>query len=146
MSELRWVQRFSNFRKALSQLIDAVSLYDDSAPNIIKEGVLQRFEFTHELAWKVMKDYLVHEGHQNITGSRSASRQAFAVGLIAGDGQVWMDMIESRNRTVHTYDERILEDEFRKVTQQYAPAFVAFDKVMIALAADASGSNAVGQT
>jgi|AntAceMinimDraft_1070359.scaffolds.fasta_scaffold56022_2 nucleotidyltransferase substrate binding protein (TIGR01987 family) len=146
MSELRWVQRFSNFRKPLSQLTNAVSLYDDSAPNIIKEGVLQRFEFTHELAWKVMKDYLVHEGHQNITGSRSASRQAFAVGLIEGDGQVWMNMIESRNRTVHTYEERILQDEFRKVTKQYAPALAAFDKIMVALAADASGSSAVGQT
>ena len=136
MSDLRWFQRFSNFRKALMQLTEAVSMYGESAPNIIKDGVLQRFEFTHELAWKVMKDYLVHEGHQNITGSRSASRQAFAVGLIADDGQICMDMIESRNRTVHTYDEQILQEEFTKVTQRYTPAFIEFERAMSALAPD----------
>jgi nucleotidyltransferase substrate binding protein (TIGR01987 family) len=133
MSDTRWIQRFSNFRKALFQLREAVDCYDDSAPNIIKEGVLQRFEFTHELAWKVMKDYLVHEGYQNITGSRTASRQAFAVGLIEGDGQVWMDMIESRNRTVHTYDEKILREEFGKVTALYTPALVQFENRMLEL-------------
>jgi len=121
-------------------------MYGESAPNIVKEGVLQRFEFTHELAWKVMKDYLVHEGHQNITGSRSASRQAFAVGLIAGDGQIWMDMIESRNRTVHTYDEQIRQEEFTKVTQRYTPAFIEFDRTMLALAPDDSSAGNIAWT
>jgi nucleotidyltransferase substrate binding protein (TIGR01987 family) len=86
---------------------------------------LQRFEFTHELAWKVLKDYLEYEGHQGITGSRSASRLAFSLGLVS-DGQVWMDMIESRNRTLHTYDERVLEQEFAKVQRAYAPALSDF--------------------
>ena len=133
MPDIRWLKRFSNFRKALSQLIDAVEQYDASSPDIIKEGVLQRFEFTHELAWKVMKDYLIHEGYRYVLGSRSASKQAFAVGLIEGDGQVWMDMIESRNRTVHTCDEKILQVEFEKVTKCYAPALVQFESRMLAL-------------
>lgn len=133
MSDIRWLQRFSNFRKALSQLTSAVEQYDDASPDIIKEGVLQRFEFTHELAWKVMKDYLTHEGYQDVTGSRTASKQAFAVGLLEGDGQVWMDMIESRNRTVHTDDEKILHEEFGKVTKCYAPALVQFESRMLAL-------------
>lgn len=130
LSDIRWIQRFSNFRKALSQLRHAVEQYDDSAADIIKEGVLQRFELTHELAWKVMMDYLVHEGFQNIIGSRTASRQAYAVGLIRGDGQVWMDMIESRNRTVHTYDQKILREEFDRVTKLYTPALIEFESRM----------------
>ena len=119
--EIRWQQRFKNYQKALGQLVSALSQYDEHAEALIKEGILQRFEFTHELAWKVLKDYLDYEGHQGITGSRSASRLAFSLGLVS-DGQVWMDMIESRNRTVHTYDERVLEQEFVKVQQAYAPA------------------------
>ena len=119
----RWKQRFENYKKALLQLNEAVEAYDEKSPNIIKEGVLQRFEFTHELAWKVLKDYLEYEGHQNIIGSRTATRLAFNLGLIQ-DGQTWMDMIESRNRTVHAYDASILETEFSKVRESYNACFI----------------------
>jgi len=119
----RWKQRFQNYKKALLQLNEAVEAYDEKSPNIIKEGVLQRFEFTHELAWKVLKDYLEYEGHQNITGSRTATRLAFNIGLIQ-DGQLWMDMIESRNKTVHAYDASILETEFSKVRESYNACFI----------------------
>jgi len=130
MSEdIRWKQRFQNYLKALSQLASALSSYDETAEALIKEGILQRFEFTHELAWKVMKDYLEYEGHQGITGSRSASRLAFSLEIVE-DGQVWMDMIESRNRTVHTYDERVLEQEFAKVQKSYTRAFHQFAQKM----------------
>jgi nucleotidyltransferase substrate binding protein (TIGR01987 family) len=127
--DIRWVQRFQNYLKALGQLQSALAVHNETADALIKEGILQRFEFTHELAWKVMKDYLEYEGHQGITGSRSASRLAFNVGLVT-DGQVWMDMIESRNRTVHTYDERVLEEEFAKVKHRYATAFAQFAQAM----------------
>ena len=127
--EIRWQQRFQNYQKALGQLTSALAQYDEHAEALIKEGILQRFEFTHELAWKMLKDYLEYEGHQGITGSRSARRLAFSLGLVS-DGQIWMDMIESRNRTVHTYDERVLEQEFAKVQQAYAPALAALAVTM----------------
>lgn len=123
----RWQQRFQNFCRALNQLNEALELYDDSAPNIVKEGILQRFEFTHELAWKVLKDYLEYEGHQNITGSRSAVRLSFNLGLIE-EGPIWMNMIESRNRTVHAYDETILINELGKVRKNYARCFNQLEK------------------
>ena len=119
----RWKQRLQNYSVVLQHLNEAVEAYDEQSPNIIKEGVLQRFEFTHELAWKVLKDYLEYEGHQNITGSRTATRLAFNIGLIQ-DGQTWMDMIESRNRTVHAYDASILETEFSKVRESYNARFI----------------------
>lgn len=130
--DIRWKQRFANFEKAFFQLRDGVKRYGGNAEAIIKEGIIQRFEFTHELAWKVMKDFLEYEGHQNITGSRSATKMAFSIGLI-DDGQVWMDMLESRNRTVHTYQESILEQEFQKVVGAYSLSFSQFYEKMKSL-------------
>lgn len=125
--DVRWKQRFQNYTKALSQLTSALSKYDEHAEDIIKEGIIQRFEFTHELAWKTVKDYLEYEGHQGIVGPRSASRLAFSLGLI-DEGQVWMDMIESRNRIVHAYDVHILEKELLNIQNHYASAFQALKK------------------
>ncbi len=127
--DIRWKQRFSNFKKAYFQLKQAVDIYDNNAESIIKEGIIQRFEFTHELPWKVMKDYLIYEGFQNITGSRSATRGAFNIDLIE-EGQLWMDMIDSRNKTVHTYHEKILEQEYKKVVNEYFSCFSAFYEKM----------------
>lgn len=133
MSEdIRWKQRFSNFERALSQLQEGIENNGADPINIIKEGIVQRFEFTHELAWKVLKDYLLYEGIQNVTGSRSATREAFKMGLIS-DGQKWMEMIESRNNTVHTYNESILETEYDKIINQYFPLFVDLQTKMKSL-------------
>lgn len=123
--DIRWKQRFSNFEKALSQLHEGIENNGDDPINIIKQGIVQRFEFTHELAWKVLKDYLLYEGIQNVTGSRSATREAFRIGLIS-DGQKWMEMIESRNNTVHTYNENILKVEYDKIINQYFSLFIDF--------------------
>lgn len=121
--DIRWKQRLSNFEKALNQLQEGIENNGADPINIIKEGIVQRFEFTHELAWKVLKDYLLYEGIQNVTGSRSATREAFKMGLIS-DGQKWMEMIESRNNTVHTYNENILKVEYDKIINQYFPLFI----------------------
>jgi nucleotidyltransferase substrate binding protein (TIGR01987 family) len=125
MENIRWKQRFENFENALSKLDEAIKTYADTKSDIIKEGIIQRFEFTHELAWKVMKDFLQYEGHQDITGSRTAARKAFNIGLIR-NGDIWMDMIESRNNTVHTYNEEILQYEYDKILNQYLPEFKDF--------------------
>ena len=127
--DIRWKQRFANYEKALKQLTAALEQFGENPIDIIKEGIVQRFEFTHELAWKVMKDYLQYEGFQNITGSRSATREAFNKNLLE-QGQIWMDMIESRNKTLHTYDEAILQAEFTKIRTQYAPLFQKFAEKM----------------
>ncbi len=130
--DIRWEQRFSNFQIALSQLKEAIETNGENPIDIIKEGIIQRFEFTHELAWKVLKDYLEYEGFQNITGSRTATREAFNKGLIQ-NGQIWMDMIESRNLTVHTYQHTILEEEFLKIITIYFPQFKEFQLKMNSL-------------
>ncbi|HET8753261.1 MAG TPA: nucleotidyltransferase substrate binding protein [Salinimicrobium sp.] len=127
--DIRWKQRFTNFEKALGQLSEAVENFGTDPMDIIKEGIIQRFEFTHELAWKVMKDYLEYEGFQNISGSRSATREAFRQNLIS-EGEIWMQMIESRNRTVHTYDNAILNSEYKKIVSSYHQLFKEFQNKM----------------
>lgn len=126
--DIRWKQRFENYNRALSQLEEAVM--DVKNPSDLeKEGTIQRFEFTHELAWKVMKDYLEYEGIAGIVGSRSAVKEAFNKGLIT-DGEVWMNMLESRNKTVHTYQQEILEEEYLKIVDDYYPLLQAFSQKM----------------
>jgi nucleotidyltransferase substrate binding protein (TIGR01987 family) len=127
--DIQWKQRFANYEQALEQFIEGVESNGSNPVNIIKEGIIHRFEFTHELAWKVMKDYLEFEGYQDITGSRSATKEAFNSGLIR-EGQIWMNMIESRNNTVHTYNAAILEKEFTKIIIDYYPLLKEFREKM----------------
>ena len=93
--------------------------------NLEKQGLIQAFEFTHELAWKLMQDYLVFQGHTEIRGSRDATRLAFKVELIK-DGENWMKMIQNRNMTSHTYNEKIAEQILSNIVNDFHPLFVDF--------------------
>jgi nucleotidyltransferase substrate binding protein (TIGR01987 family) len=123
--DIRWKQRFQNFENAFLRFQEAVENHKNTTDDLIKSGIIQRFEFTHELSWKVMKDFLIYEGIQNIIGSRSAVREALNKDLIT-DGEVWMEMIETRNTTVHGYDEDILKVEFLKIIAEYYPCLGNF--------------------
>ena len=126
--DIRWKQRFENFSDAFKHLKYAVEVVKN--PNDLeKEGTIQRFELTHELAWKVMKDFLKDKGIQGIIGSKDATRFAFQNEIIT-DGQTWMDMIESRNKTVHTYLDEILEREYLLIKESYFPLISAFHDKM----------------
>lgn len=93
----------------------------------VKRAVIKDFEMAHELAWKLMQDILRYEGESEILGSRSATRLAFSRGLIE-DGRIWLEMVDSRNRSVHTYDHEILQHEFQLIIEQYLPLFVQFSQ------------------
>jgi nucleotidyltransferase substrate binding protein (TIGR01987 family) len=144
--DIRWEQRFSNYRKALAKFRSAVRIIRDfdedereasnqdeellnGVEQLQKEGLIQRFEYTHELAWNVMKDYSEYQGNTNVKGSRDATREAFKMQLIT-DGETWMDMIETRNDTSHTYNEEITEEIFLKIVNSYFPLFTAFENKM----------------
>lgn len=138
--DIRWEQRFSNFNKALLKLSQAVEYITEAEfiegrdlnhvlDEIVKEGLIQRFECTHELAWNVMKDYTVYQGNTAVGGSRDASREAFNLQLVS-DGKVWMDMIGSRNKTSHTYNEETADEIYSKIIHQYYPAFLEFQANM----------------
>ncbi|KOH43192.1 nucleotidyltransferase substrate binding protein [Sunxiuqinia dokdonensis] len=129
--DIRWQQRLENYRNALKQLENAVTLAQEKAlSELEKQGLIQAFEFTHELAWNVMKDYAHFQGNALVAGSRDATREAFALNLIA-DGPGWMEMIKSRNQSSHTYNMEIAEDLVEKIMNRYSGLFKAFETVMI---------------
>jgi len=144
--DIRWEQRFSNYRKALKKLSEAIdyvkkdletknviienTFSEDVLEEIIKEGLIQRFEYTYEMAWNVMKDYAFYQGNSEIAGSRDAIRYAFSSNLIS-DGNLWMDMIKSRIKTAHTYNEETANEIYLKILQEYHLAFLQFEEMMI---------------
>lgn len=129
-NDIRWKQRFENYKKALKQLQEAVVLHNKKTlSNIERQGFIKAFEFTHELAWKVMKDYFQYQGNNLIMGSRDATRESFQTRMII-DGEGWMDMIKTRNSAVHTYDETIVDEIILKILNTYFKLFIDFEKVM----------------
>jgi nucleotidyltransferase substrate binding protein (TIGR01987 family) len=124
--DIRWQQRLDNYGRALLQLQSAVDLSGmRPLSELEQQGLIQAFEFTHELAWNVMKDYFAYQGASQITGSRDATRQAFSVGLVL-DGDGWMEMIQSRNQSSHTYNRATAVALVERITQRYAALFSAF--------------------
>ena len=135
VNDIRWKQRYNNFTKALAQLSVGVNLMQERPLSILEEqGIIQAFEYTHELAWNVLKDYLTeYGGLVGLIGSRDTSREAFKSGLI-NTGELWMDMIRSRNLSSHTYNEEtahellkiipIYYDEFIKLKLKFAELLV----------------------
>jgi nucleotidyltransferase substrate binding protein (TIGR01987 family) len=138
--DIRWLQRLANYDRALYQLESAVQLAHESAlSDLEKLGLIQAFEFTHELAWNVMKDYFVYQGQNLITGSRDAIRTAFNNGLI-DDGEAWMNTIKSRNKTSHTYNEETAEEISEEIIHSYLHRFKKFQAKMESIKPESSGN------
>lgn len=126
--DVRWRQRLQSFGKAFAQLSKAAALAAErDLTELEQQGLIQAFEFTHELAWKTLKDFLESKGVPNIYGSKVATRQAFATGLIE-DGDAWMAMIESRNLTSHTYNEDLADEITTSILTRYVLEFGKFQR------------------
>lgn len=136
--DVRWVQRLSNYQKALDQLAAAVALSEQRPlSSLEQQGMIKAFEFTHELAWNVMKDYFQYQGNSSITGSRDAIREAFQRGLIE-EGEQWMETIISGNRSSHTYDEERASKLVDLISTTYIGLFQRFGQQMQELAVNAA--------
>ncbi|MCI0495375.1 nucleotidyltransferase substrate binding protein [candidate division KSB1 bacterium] len=120
--DIRWMQRFNNYSKALDQLTKFIE--KGELNELEKQGMIQAFEYTYELAWNTMKDYFEDQGETTIFGSRDAFRLAFKRGLIE-NGEAWMAMITSRTLTSHTYNEEIAEEIVADIATVYFQEFVA---------------------
>ncbi len=119
--DVRWKQRFHSYKKALTQLTKFI---DKGELNELEEqGLIQAFEYTHELAWKLLKEFLSEQGTQDIYGSKDATRAAFNLELIE-NGEIWMDMIKDRNRTSHTYNKETAQEIASNVTKKFFPLFI----------------------
>ena len=126
--DIRWIQRFQNFKRAFRQLSDAAALARQrTLSELEQQGFIHAFEFTHELAWNVLKDYLQEQGFSGIIGSKDATRKAFKHGLLE-NGELWMQMIDSRNQSTHTYDCSTAARIAQAIASSYVPEFEKFQK------------------
>ncbi|MGE5313454.1 MAG: nucleotidyltransferase substrate binding protein [Acidobacteriota bacterium] len=117
--DIRWIQRFNNFEKAFGKLSEAVQLAKERAlTELEKQGLIQAFEYTHELAWKTLKDFLESRGVQTIYGSKDTSREAFKAGLIQ-HGEIWMEMILSRNLAMEAFEEETADELNASILHSY---------------------------
>lgn len=129
--DIRWIQRANQFNKAFSQLKEAVELAGRRQLSRLEaQGLIQGFEYTHELAWKTLKDFLEARGVRELYGSRDSTRAAFRASLIE-NGDTWMDMIQSRNLTTHTYNEATAAQIVAAILESY---FAEFQALQIRLA------------
>ena len=120
--EIRWKQRFSNYKKALSLLENALKI---EQPDIVqKAGIIQFFEMCCELSWKVLKDYLEEQGFNDVNTPRNAIKKAFEIGIIE-NGHAWMDLLVDRNLSVHTYDEKKATDLELLISSKYFFLFIS---------------------
>jgi nucleotidyltransferase substrate binding protein (TIGR01987 family) len=122
--DIRWIQRFNNFNKALGKLQSAIMVYkEDDENEIVKAGMIKFFEMVYELAWNTLKDYYEDQGETSIQGSKDAIKLAFNRGLI-GNSEKWFEMVDSRKLSVHTYDENTANEISDEIVGVYLGLFL----------------------
>lgn len=128
--DIRWIQRLDHFSAALNQLTKFI---DKGALNDLEtQGLIQSFEYTYELAWNTLKDYFEFQADTSIHGSRDAFRLAFKRGLIE-NGETWMEMIQSRILTSHTYNEALADKVAADIVTKYFVEFVTLKTTLESL-------------
>jgi nucleotidyltransferase substrate binding protein (TIGR01987 family) len=120
VQDVRWQQRFSNYRKALERLEDFTQ--PPALNEREKQGLIKAFEYTYELAWNTLRDLLRSQGNASLLGARDSLREAFRLGLIE-EGETWMLMIQDRNLTGHTYNRSTADAIASQIVACYLPCF-----------------------
>ena len=117
-------EKYEQFEAAVSRLREALEDYRSTPLSSVRDGVIQRFEFCAELAWKTMREYLLDQGYTEINSPKAVIRQAFAYGVIE-DADGWVRLMNDRNLTSHVYDEKTAEEIFRRIETVYLALFDA---------------------
>lgn len=121
--EKRWVQRFENYKQALINFEETVDcIKKEGLSKIYTMALIQAFEIVFELAWKTIKDYLEFSGI-TVNTPREVIKEAFSVNIIT-DGQMWINMMEARNKTSHTYKEEFAKELCQDILNNYAQKFI----------------------
>ena len=117
-SDVRWKQRFDNLQRAYQRLRWALEIHrQDPGNELIRMAVIKAYEFTFELSWKTLKDFLIYNGI-DAKLPREVLKQAFATGLL-NNGQLWIDMLEERNLMAHTYDDTRARKAVYQIQERY---------------------------
>ena len=132
--DIRWLQRFSNLKKAFQKLKEAVEI--ESLSELESEGLIQRFEYTYELAWKTLQDLLEAKGYLDVKGPTPVIQQSFQDGYIV-DGDGWMKLKKSRENTSHTYNKEVAKEIVETIISSY---FRLFEELILRLEHEAAGT------
>lgn len=114
----RWSEKIKDLENAVSRLDEAIKDSKKIELSTLKDGVIQRFEFTLELSWKILKTYLVNEGIDCVNTPKSVVREAYKAGIIK-NGEIWIEMIDDRNLTSHIYSQSMADDIYLRITKKY---------------------------
>ena len=127
--DIRWIQRYANYHKACGRLVEVTEAdrFLDDLSELEVEGLVQRFEYTFELAWKVLQDILIYKGYEFMLGPNGTLKMAFDDGLI-GDHDAWRKMSKARNTLSHVYDEEEVLPIVRLIYSNYAPLLKKLDE------------------
>ncbi len=115
-TDIRWIQRLDNWTRALKQLTKFMDR--EELNELEQQGLIQSFEYNHELAWKTQKDFLLDRGVKDLYGSKDVAREAFNLGLFT-NAEAWMEMIKDRNLTSHTYNEEVTQKIIKHIVDDY---------------------------
>ncbi|GIX42440.1 MAG: nucleotidyltransferase [Leptospiraceae bacterium] len=119
----RWIQRLENLKNAFNQLKTAIEIYSERELNDLeKQGMIKAFEYTFELSWNTIRDFFIYQGIYDIKGSRDAIKFAFKYGLIENP-DIWIEMIQSRNLTSHTYNIITAGEVIKQIIEKYYKEF-----------------------
>jgi len=116
--EIRWKQRFVNFKKAFLRLKSAINRVDE-LDDLAKEGMVQRFEYTYELAWKTIKDFIESKGEAE-KYQKDVLKKAFQLDII-DNGEIWLEMLSKRNLMAHTYNETTFKEVVTDIITKFYP-------------------------
>lgn len=136
-NDIRWQQRYDNYHRACMKLLEVTESdrFVDDLSELECEGLIQRFEYTYELAWKVMQDLLVYKGYQFVSGPNGTLRMAFEDGLIT-DHDGWRRMGKARNTVSHVYSREEAQEIVRLIFSEYAPLLKTLDVTLFNLSND----------
>lgn len=123
----RTLEKRDKLNMALARLEEALGAYRDTPTTVVRDGVIQRFEFTTELAWKAAREYLLDQGYTEINSPKAVMRQAYADGLIT-DQSGWLKLLEDRNLTSHIYNDATAGEIFQRIGANHLPLFQALSK------------------
>ncbi|MBR1542366.1 MAG: nucleotidyltransferase substrate binding protein [Bacteroidaceae bacterium] len=133
---VRWHDRFRAFKNALARLEEVIELKRQRSLTPFEcDSLIKRFEFTYELAWKLMMSYEKYNGIMEVVGSKDAIRKAYSLSLI-DNGEAWLEMVDDRNKTSHLYDEDMAVDVIDEIIYTYYPLFLELQSKMERLVGD----------
>ena len=118
----RYNTNFENLTNAVERLHEGVQAYQENPAKIIRDGVIQRFEFTCELAWKTTREFLLDQGFTELNSPKATMRKAFSYGLI-DDEQAWIVLLNARNQTSHLYDDATAQEIYSQIESEFVSLF-----------------------